>query len=97
MDTTDDHATPISAAASVATGPRPTLSTAVDNLPSLIAINVTAQVPLKLTATNYCAWRAQFDSLLIGYDLYGFVDGSNPCPSATLIAPNSTVPMPNPA
>ena len=50
-----------------------------------------------LTSTNYCAWRAQFDSLLIGYDLYGFVDGSRLCPPVTIIAPPSTIALPNPA
>jgi hypothetical protein len=36
---------------------------------SLIAINAAAQLPLKLTPINYLTWRAQFNALLIGYDL----------------------------
>ena len=47
---------------------------------TIISINVAAQAPLKLTATNDSSWKAQFNTLLIGYDLYGFVDGSYPCP-----------------
>lgn len=77
--------------------PQPILSTSSDLNTSLIAINVTAQIPLKLNSTNYCAWRAQFDSLLIRYDLYGFVDGSRPCPSATFTGPNFDVSIPNSA
>ncbi|KAH7848995.1 hypothetical protein Vadar_011483 [Vaccinium darrowii] len=49
-----------------------------DNI--LISINAVAQLPLKLTPTNYPSWRAQFNSLLIGFDLMGYVDGSHPCP-----------------
>lgn len=63
----------------------------------MIAINTAAQVPLKLTATNYFAWCTQFDHLLIGYDLYGFVDGSNPCPPATLPSPGDSTSTPNSA
>lgn len=50
--------------------------------PSLIAINVALQTPIKLTSSNYCAWRMQFRTCLIGYDLLGFIDGSHPCPPA---------------
>jgi hypothetical protein len=42
----------------------------------LIAINAAAQLPLKLTPINYLTWRAQFNALLIGYDLLRYVDGS---------------------
>ncbi|KAJ0979781.1 hypothetical protein J5N97_015255 [Dioscorea zingiberensis] len=75
---------------------RPTLSTSQEPHHSLIAINVTAQAPLKLTATNYAAWRAQFNSLLIGYDLLGYVDGTLPCPAATLPSSDLATPVPNP-
>jgi hypothetical protein len=43
---------------------------------SFIAINVVAQLPLKLTPINYLTWRAQFNALLIGYDLLRYMDGS---------------------
>ncbi|CAL9007908.1 unnamed protein product [Prunus brigantina] len=45
--------------------------------PTLITINVIAQLPVKLTPTNYPSWRAQFNALLYGYDLMGYVDGSS--------------------
>ena len=50
-------------------------------MPTLITINVAAQLPVKLTPTNYPSWRAQFNALLYGYDLMGYVDGSNFCSS----------------
>ncbi|KAJ0975732.1 hypothetical protein J5N97_017697 [Dioscorea zingiberensis] len=75
---------------------RPTLSTSPDPHHSLIAINVTAQAPLKLTATNYVTWRAQFNSLLIGYDLLGYVDGTLPCLPTTILGSDSASPIPNP-
>lgn len=51
---------------------------------TLISINVAAQTPLKLTSSNYLSWKLQFHTLFIGYDLLGYIDGSKPCPSATL-------------
>ncbi|GKV41609.1 hypothetical protein SLEP1_g49115 [Rubroshorea leprosula] len=39
--------------------------------------------PLKLTPTNYPSWKTQFTCLIVGYDLLGFLDGTNPCPMAT--------------
>ncbi|GKV19237.1 hypothetical protein SLEP1_g29524 [Rubroshorea leprosula] len=42
-----------------------------------------AVFPLKLTPTNYPSWKTQFTCLVAGYDLLGFLDGTNPCPVAT--------------
>ena len=50
------------------------------SLPNLVTINVTAQAPLKLTSSNYWSWKLQFQTLFIGYDLQGFVDGTKPYP-----------------
>lgn len=55
-----------------------------------ISINVVAQTPLKLTSTNYLFWKLQFQTLFIGYDLLGYVDGSNPSPPATITQSNTT-------
>ena len=55
-------------------------SASLNSNATLIAIANT-QIPLKLTPMNYPTWSAQFDSLLIGYDLIGYIDGSHPCPS----------------
>jgi len=59
---------------------------------TLTSINVAAQTPLKLTS-NYLAWKLQFQTLFIGYDLLRFIDGLNPCPE-TIIQGTTT---PNPA
>ncbi|KAL5790173.1 hypothetical protein ACOSQ2_005061 [Xanthoceras sorbifolium] len=57
---------------------------------SLIAINST-QVPIKLTkGGNYAAWRSQFENLFSGYGLMGYLDGTKPCPPATIAASTST-------
>jgi hypothetical protein len=61
---------------------------------TLISINVAAQAPLKLNSTNYLSWKLQFQTLFIGYDLLGYIDGSKPCPPATLTQDNATRPNP---
>ncbi|KAF8378637.1 hypothetical protein HHK36_029986 [Tetracentron sinense] len=45
-----------------------------------IAINATQQITARLTPTNFPSWHAQFESLLLGYNLYGYVDGTHTCP-----------------
>lgn len=60
----------------------------------IISINTVSQLHLKLTPTNYTAWRFQFQTILMGYDLMRFVDGSHPCPSATIITAGVTTPNP---
>lgn len=62
---------------------------------NLIAINAANQLPLKLTPTNYYSWKTQFDALLYGYDLLGYIDGTKPCPSPETIVDEKTVPNPN--
>ncbi|XP_042983293.1 uncharacterized protein LOC122312696 [Carya illinoinensis] len=47
----------------------------------LISVHADTQLPLKLTPTSYPSWRAQFVTLLIGYDLMGFIDSTHCCPS----------------
>ena len=46
----------------------------------IIPINTTSQLPSKLNKLNYTSWRVQFQSLLFGYDLLGYIDGTYPCP-----------------
>ncbi|KAG6787941.1 hypothetical protein POTOM_003992 [Populus tomentosa] len=60
---------------------------------TLITINVATQTPVKLTSTNYLTWKLQLQTLFIGYDLNGFIDGSHPCPT-TFLQGTTT---PNPA
>ena len=74
---------------------RPTVLNGIDPSQNLIVLNVNAQTPLKLIATNYSVWRLQFTSLLFGYDLLGFVNGSKPCPLAMITLPDAVSPSPN--
>ena len=53
------------------------------------------QTPFKLTFSNYTSWKLQFHTLFIGYDLIDYIDGSKPCPTATLIHHNTIIPNPN--
>ncbi|OVA03809.1 Alcohol dehydrogenase superfamily [Macleaya cordata] len=41
-------------------------------------------VHVKLNSTNYLLWQSYFSVYLRGHQLYGFVDGTNPCPPRTL-------------
>lgn len=62
---------------------------------TLISINAASQIPIKLTPSNYPSWRAQFHSLLLGYDLIGFIDGSFSCPQKTTTS-STDASVPNP-
>ena len=75
--------------------PSPSILNTNESHNTLISINVAAQTPLKLTSSNYLSWKLQFRTLFIGYDLLGYIDGSKPCPSATLTQNDTT--RPNPA
>ncbi|KAF5455087.1 hypothetical protein F2P56_024700 [Juglans regia] len=46
----------------------------------LIALNITSQINEKLTPSTFPQWRAQFEALLIGYNLLDYVTGDKPCP-----------------
>lgn len=35
---------------------------------------------IKLQSTNYLSWKLQVEAILIGHDLFKFIDGSFPCP-----------------
>ncbi|KAK0603490.1 hypothetical protein LWI29_005537 [Acer saccharum] len=59
---------------------------------TIISINIAAQAPLKLTATNYRSWKLQFHTLLVGFDLMGFIDGNHPCPPATITVGDISTP-----
>ncbi|KAF8393130.1 hypothetical protein HHK36_021371 [Tetracentron sinense] len=61
----------------------------------IITINAATTINEKLTPSTFPQWRAQFEALLIGYDLMDFVTGNLQCPaidaqqSATSKAANS--------
>lgn len=48
------------------------------NANTVIALNTHAS--LKLNSSNFPAWHVQFNALLVGYDLIGYVDGTKLCP-----------------
>ena len=54
---------------------------------AIVSLSHTHQViSLKLTNTNYLYWRMQMKPYLLGQGVFGFVDGSNSCPSSHTIA-----------
>ncbi|OMO95913.1 hypothetical protein CCACVL1_05180 [Corchorus capsularis] len=59
-----------------------------------ISINATNQLPLKLTSKNYSSWRAQFDALLYGFDLAGYVDGTIKAPAKKIQKDGITIANP---
>ena len=68
----------------------PSILNTNDSHNTLISINVAAHTPLKLTSTNYLSWKLQFHTLFIGYDLLRYINGSKPCPLATLTQNDTT-------
>ena len=46
-----------------------------------ITINYATSINEKLTDSTFPQWRAQFEALLIGYDLMNFVTGDLQCPA----------------
>jgi hypothetical protein len=53
-------------------------------------------ISLKLTNTNYLYWRMQMLPYLLGQGVFGFVDGSNTCPSPHVLAGDGTSLQENP-
>ena len=54
------------------------------NNSTFVISNITNLVSVKLDRENYLLWRHQFSALLRSHDLYGFVDGTHPCPEKHL-------------
>ncbi|OMO58794.1 hypothetical protein CCACVL1_25353 [Corchorus capsularis] len=59
-----------------------------------VTISAANQLQVKLTATNFASWKAQFDDLLCGLDLSGYVDGSFPAPLKTIESDGKVVSNP---
>ncbi|CAH9110943.1 unnamed protein product [Cuscuta europaea] len=49
---------------------------------------------IKLSPTKYISWQLQIESILTGYNLEGFLDGSHPCPPPSLIVDGASTPNP---
>lgn len=70
-------------------------STHTIQLPDSVSIhNVNMSNVTKLTATNYLMWNCQVLALMDGYDLSGYLDGSNEAPSPTITADGDTAANP---
>ncbi|KAK3204516.1 hypothetical protein Dsin_018562 [Dipteronia sinensis] len=63
-----------------------------NNPTNVISINAAAQPPLQLSSLNYPSWRAQYNTLLFGYDLLGYLDGTLPCPKQLITVDGSKKP-----
>lgn len=50
---------------------------------------------IKLTATNYLSWRMQIEAILVGHDLFQFVDGYFASPPSTIIQNDTTITNPD--
>ena len=58
---------------------------------AIVSLSHTHQViTLKLTNTNYLYWRMQMKPYFLGQGAFGFVDGSNSCPSPYVLAADGT-------
>ena len=55
----------------------------------LISFNISAQINEKLTPSTFPQWRAQFEALLIGYNLLDYVTSDNPPPPSDSSTTNS--------
>ncbi|KAK9048876.1 hypothetical protein SSX86_032155 [Deinandra increscens subsp. villosa] len=53
---------------------------------------VTFPATLKLTDSNYLAWKTQVEALLYGLDLYKFIDGSYPAPQPVIATDGTKTP-----
>ncbi|KAE8733511.1 Nucleotide-sugar transporter family protein isoform 1 [Hibiscus syriacus] len=55
-------------------------------------INISHPSIIKLTSSNYLAWKLQIEAILIGYDLYKYIDNTHPCPPRTITTNNVEAP-----
>ncbi|KAB5511905.1 hypothetical protein DKX38_028933 [Salix brachista] len=69
---------------SMASTENSSVPTSATTLP-LVTINTSSQLPYKLTSSNYPSWRATFLTILIGYDLMKYLDGTFPCPPSPAV------------
>ena len=49
---------------------------------------ITIHNSIKLSTTNYLSWKLQMEVILIGYDLYKFIDDSYPALTAIIVTNN---------
>ncbi|MCD9641547.1 hypothetical protein HAX54_027762 [Datura stramonium] len=62
------------------------VSSLLPSSPSAISVsNIKNLIPTILDYTNYMLWRELFLPIFIGHGVYGFSDGSFPCPESTIL------------
>ncbi|KAK1653213.1 hypothetical protein QYE76_071018 [Lolium multiflorum] len=71
---------------SASTGTTSTMSVMASRIPTT-PISLDNKITILLTADNYLYWRTQVDPILQTNLLFGFVDGSLPCPAAEIPNP----------
>ncbi|KAF2286652.1 hypothetical protein GH714_023238 [Hevea brasiliensis] len=70
--------------------------TSSDTATTLITLNPTSQLPIKLTSSgNFLTWQAKTTTLLLGYDLMSYVDSTFPCPSPFITDNNKQIANPS--
>jgi hypothetical protein len=52
-------------------------------------IDLTNKFTIRLTVDNYLYWRTQVDPILRSNLLFGFIDGTLPCPAEEISVPAS--------
>jgi hypothetical protein len=72
----------MSSSASQSSDPCPNTHPISSTENALIALNITTQINEKLTPSTFPQWRAQFEALLIEYNLLDYVHGISQCPSS---------------
>jgi hypothetical protein len=71
--------------------PSSSAAATADSVANIVSLSHTHQViSLKLTNTNYLYWRMQMKPYLLGQGVFGFVDGSNSCPSPHVLTVGGT-------
>jgi hypothetical protein len=88
-----DPSLKVSASTDQTTGTHPNTHPISSTENALIALTITTQINEKLTSSTFPRWRAQFEALLIGYNLFDYVHGISQCPSlagTSLIELNKT-------
>lgn len=78
----------------MAANPIPSYQIPNDNDPTKPFTFINTHNTIKLTLINFLSWKMQVEAILMGHDLYKYVDGSLACPSEMITT--DCVEEPNP-
>lgn len=62
--------------------------------PIFLLSHICTLVSVRLDSSNYVLWRFQITPILKAHSLFGFIDGSFPCPERSLKEDDKIVPNP---